>query len=85
LRSHVVRGRPRGLFQSSNGWSKMTLLASIVSLILATCPNKAGRCLRNIVCISNDDDDDIIMLLLSSVTAVVEVLFNVTVVFMLRR
>jgi len=31
LRSHVVRGRPRGLFQSSNGWSKMTLLASIVS------------------------------------------------------
>ena len=43
LRSHVVRGRPRGLFQSSNGWSKMTLLASIVSLILATCPNKERR------------------------------------------
>ena len=40
---HVVRGRPGGLLQSSEGEAVMILLASVSSGILAIWPNKERR------------------------------------------
>jgi len=41
--SHVMRGRPRGLLQSSGGWVDRILLASALSSIRAMCPKRVRR------------------------------------------
>jgi len=40
---HVVRGRPGGFLQSSEGEAVMILLASVLSGILAIWPNRERR------------------------------------------
>jgi len=41
--SHVMRGRPRGLLQSSGGRVDRILLASVLSSIRAMCPKRVRR------------------------------------------